>query len=149
MKVGSSLLWMSTIAIVIGCHSNPKQNADVDHLLTSVSYETTTDSISTATTLPDGWVAIEPDPAKIQRSKIEPSKLSAKEIMSRTGDLVVAGAAAVTWGVGWVAIEIIKSSLGIDDDDDDDRCDMTPRGRAERNFQGWLDARDHWRDGKR
>lgn len=43
--------------------------------------------------------------------------------------------------------KVIESALGFDDDDDDDDYDVyTPRGRADRNFNQWLDARERWRE---
>jgi len=125
----TAALWIATS---VGCKATSKRDAEVDTLLRAVSYDTTVPPVEQGTPI-EG----------VAPSSPVSSGISIKEKASSVGQIVTNGLKATAGLVLLGGFKIVESALGLDDDDDIDGS--TPRGRADRSFNGWVDDRERWR----
>ncbi len=132
MKPLVHLLIIVTVACVLvfaGCKATRKDTAEMDTLLQTVSYDTTVPATPTSA----------PAPALPQST----SASSGASLTEKAGAFRQSIGDGLRTAAGFLLLGVFKvfeSALGLDDDDD-----STPRGRADRNFNQWLDDRAQWR----
>ena len=128
----AALALFCIIAGLAGCKTAQK-NPELDSLLSQVSYETPSQQVSNVAY--GGHV--QPVVDEVQPGFAERAQVVRRSIgkgFKSTSRILFQG--------------LIKSAVwSIFDfgDDDERKYDVTSRGRANRNFNGWLDARDKWR----
>lgn len=124
------LATIACLLCLIGCKAT-HDNAEMDALLDTVSYETT---VPAAT----------PPVSTTAKSDLSVADSGARiaEKAGSLGQAVVDGLKVTAGVLLYGVFKVVESALGFDDDDDDD---FTPRGRADQNFNQWLDLRDRWR----
>lgn len=138
MKLHLHLATIATVACMLGvtgCRTTRSDTAEIDTLLHTVSYETS---------VPQASQSIPADAPS--RGAVADVGTSFKEKAGSFGQTVRDGL-KTTAGVLFLGVfKIVESSLGLDDDEKDDGDRDSPRGRADRRFNQWLDNRDRWRE---
>jgi hypothetical protein len=124
---------LACLLCLIGC-KNANHSGEMDSLLSTVSYDT---SVPAATPPPSAT----PNSDNAAASSRTRFTEKANSLRQAVVDGLKTTAGVLLFGV----FRVIESALGFDDDDDDYDV-YTPRGRADRNFNQWLDARERWRE---
>ena len=134
----SSPFLMTCVAVGLllgstGCRSARSNDKELDVLLDTVSYDTTVPSVS-------------PSAPAVATGQAAPSD-SGFDLAEKAGAVRQAVGKGLKTVTGVLLFGVIKIVEGIFDFDDDDDDDHSPRGRADQNFNQWLDDRDRWRRG--
>jgi hypothetical protein len=110
-------------------------NPEIESMISTVSYDTSVPSVFRSG--PVTLVAEASETPAIEEPKPR------RSIAQVTSDGFKATGAFLLYGT----LKVALATLGLDDDDDDDDRDnvRTARGRADRNLNHWIDARDQWR----
>ena len=133
------------LACCLGCHSAPKQNPEIDTLLQSVAYESSTPPAQLAS-----QSRVEPRPVDRTPDAADQTLADVQRLASGARNIIGSSLRSVASGISFPKFSIaglIDAMLGIDDDDDS--YPATPQGRADRNFDQWMKDRERWREGKR
>lgn len=140
MKLLARCLALAIFANTLGCSGHRairKNTTETDTLLRTVSYETPATSAPSA---PPPQPTAELDPH--QRASPVRTRASLSEKAGSLGEFVGDGLKATAAFVSYGVFKIALATLGLDDDKKEDSS--TPRARADRNLNQWIDERDRW-----
>ena len=143
MKPHIHLLALAILANTLGCNGHRavrKNTTETNTLLRTVSYET---AAPTSPSAPPLQQPVELDWQQHASPVRTGTSLSEKagSLAEFVGDGLKATVGFVFYGV----FKIASATLGLDDKHEDS---STPRAKADRNLDQWIDERDRWERGK-